>query len=670
MEHNFKGRWISDGEMARLMPRNVFSRQLAKLELDCTQYRNRHVLFRRSFNIDKSFSSAKIYISADDYYKLYINGRFVGQGPSPSYHFRYNYNEINIANYLVEGENVIAVHTLYQGLVNRVWQSADMRHGLICDIEIDGDTLICSDESFKVARHSGYTESGVCGYQTQFLERYDSGAAEVGFETAGFDDEYWESATICRFDDHVMQKQESAMLEFEDIYPEDTEDYDGGVLYDFGANYVGYLSVVAKGKRGQRITVRCAQEKDESGRARFDLRANCKYEEDWVLSGGEDTLEWFDYKSFRYAEIDAPEGVEISAVRLIARHYPFECRAKMRDDLAKNELYRRIWNLCVNTQKYGVQEVIQDCMEREKGFYLGDGCYTALANMILTGDDSMVRKLIDDAFASSFICDTLVTCMDCSFMQEIAEYPLIMISLLLWHYRYTGDSSYLKENYAKAISLMDAYRRDYERDGLLRNLDKWCVVEWPKNYQHGYDADIREGKICEEAHIAINAYYIYALRIMNEIAKELGEEKYRDTDEVVFAFYGAFYDESTGLFFDSERRMHASLVGNAFAYSFDLCPNEKSKKSVLDMIDSYGISSLSLFCTFPVMMRFAKEKDEERLRLALSDSGAWQRMLDEGATTTFEGWGKETKWNTSLFHLTMSYAAVFLADAEVDRLFE
>jgi len=44
-------------------------------------------------------------------------------------------------------------------------------------------------------------------------------------------------------------------------------------------------------------------------------------------------------------------------------------------------------------------------------------------------------------------------------------------------------------------------------------------------------------------------------------------------------------------------------------------------------------------------------------------------MLREDATTTFEGWGKDTKWNTSLFHLTMSYAALFLADTDHRHLF-
>ena len=84
MEHIFKGKWISDAEMAALMPRNVFHRQLESLTLDTTKYRNAHILFRRKFSLDKAPESAKIYITADDYYKLYVNGKFVSQGPAPS----------------------------------------------------------------------------------------------------------------------------------------------------------------------------------------------------------------------------------------------------------------------------------------------------------------------------------------------------------------------------------------------------------------------------------------------------------------------------------------------------------------------------------------------------------------------------------------------------------
>ena len=51
------------------------------------------------------------------------------------------------------------------------------------------------------------------------------------------------------------------------------------------------------------------------------------------------------------------------------------------------------------------------------------------------------------------------------------------------------------------------------------------------------------------------------------------------------------------------------------------------------------------------------------------DEGEWLRMIREGATTTFEDWGRDSKCNTSLSHPTMSCGALFLADADLKDLF-
>lgn len=295
MEHTFIGKWITNSEFANLKPRNVFHKQLDKVDLPCDEHRNRHILFRRKFVCDSLTENAILYISADDYYKLFINGQFAAQGPAPSYHFKYNYNVIDISKYLQKGENIIAVHTLYQGLINRVWQSGDNRHGLILDLVIDGETVVTSDESFITSPHTAYTEMGICGYQTQFLERYDSNAPEVDFTLSDFDDSNWENAKISKFADHTLTLQKSGVLEFETISPVNTTAVDNRIMYDFGSNYVGYLCVRAKGKTGDTVTVRCAQELNDDGTLRYNLRANCTYEEEWILSDGESSLDWFDY---------------------------------------------------------------------------------------------------------------------------------------------------------------------------------------------------------------------------------------------------------------------------------------------------------------------------------------------------------------------------------------
>ena len=667
MTHSFAGRWITDGEFYQLPPRNVFHKQLNRVELPCDEHRNRHILFRKSFSCPKA-KKALLYISADDYYKLYINGQFVTQGPTPAYHFQYNYNTVDITPYLQEDTNVIAVHTLYQGLINRTWQSGDQRHGLILDLEIDGQLLICSDETFKTAVHSGYKETGTCGYDTNFLESYDSAAPEVGFEMPDFDDSAWEYARFSRTADHSLVPQTSHMLTFEPITPTQVRETADGVIVDFGSNYVGYLEVTAKGPAGAAVTVRCGQELEEDGSVRHNLRANCVYEEQWFLKDGESKLDWFDYKSFRYAQLILPAGVQVQHISMKVQHYPFQLRGCLKPEYAQDPDMQRIWDLCVHTLRYGVQEVIHDCMERERGFYLGDGCYTSLTLMLLTGDDSMACRLIDDAFASSFITDTLVTCMNCSFMQECAEYPLILVQMVLWHYRITGNLSYLRTNYGKVVKLLNAYRAHYEQMGLLRNLDKWCVVEWPKNYRHGYDVEIKQGHICKEAHVSINAYYLYAVKLANQMAEILQQPPYRDTAKLEKAFLDTFLNKKEMLFRDGENTEHISLVGNCFVYGFGLYEEPAFIENFENMLQQQGIDSLYLFCSFPTMMGLVRHDRAQLLRDALLNEGAWKRMLREDATTTFEGWGKDTKWNTSLFHLTIAYAAAFMADVDTKKI--
>ena len=64
---------------------------------------NLHTVFSKEFFLEE-FENAKINISAKDYYKLYINNKFVGQGPAPSYSFAMNFNEYDIAKYLENGK--------------------------------------------------------------------------------------------------------------------------------------------------------------------------------------------------------------------------------------------------------------------------------------------------------------------------------------------------------------------------------------------------------------------------------------------------------------------------------------------------------------------------------------------------------------------------------------
>ena len=670
-EHRFEGVWITDAEMAAQAPRPVKARHLQRDRLPPLDkgLRDRHILFRRAFDLGET-KDARVFVTADDYYKLYVNGVFAGQGPAAGTPEHTYFNEIDVTPLLRQGRNVIAVHTYYQGLVNRVWMSGDNRHGLLLDLVADGRTVVRSDASFRTARHDAYSALGIVGYSTQFMERYDAAAKAVGFARPDFDDADWVPATVHpRGGDYQVFPQPTPMLAFEEIRPVSCETAaDGTLRVDFGGIYVGAVTLAAKGPKGAEIGILCGQELDADGAVRHKMRCNCDYVERFVLSGGSrDVLDQFDYKSFRYLELRVPAGAEVDrgSIRLVARHLPFELKAK--PNFGDDPELARIWRLCVDSFRYGVQEQIQDCMDREKGYYLGDGCYTMYAYCRLTGDWSHARRFFDDFLRTADIDRGLVTCANCSFMQEIAEYPLMFIFFARIYLEETGDVAFIRERYAAFADILDSFRERYARaDGLLANLDKWCVVEWPKNFQDGYDADVREGKVCTDLHNVINAWYIGAVKSLNAIAARIGRAPYADVVPLESSFARTFWDPERNLFTDREGSRHVSLPGNSYAALFDLAPRADAavfRRAYLKLIREKGYSSISMFQFVPVFAYLKAQGELRLLRELIASPDAWLRILREGGTRTFEGWGRDTKWNTSLFHLTVASVAIFLCDA-------
>jgi hypothetical protein len=284
-----------------------------------------------------------------------------------------------------------------------------------------------------------------------------------------------------------------------------------------------------------------------------------------------------------------------------------------------------------------------------------------------------MEKFFDDFLRTSFINRGLMTCGACSFMQEIAEYPFIMITMLLEYCYLKGDLDFVRTRYAAFADILDFYHEEYaESDGLLNNLDKWCVVEWPSNMRDGYDVDLAEWQRCTTKHNVINAYYIGAIKCLNKVAGLIGVKPYKTADELIIleeAFVSAFYDCEQKLFRDSAVSSHISLPGNVFAWWFELFPDPECVDNLKKIIRKKRLSQSMFFVTFPMFCALIRDGDDEFAHDLLTDERAWLNMTSEGATRTFEGWGKELKWNTSLFHLTMSYGAAFLTDWNIPEVF-
>jgi predicted nucleic acid-binding protein len=641
--------FVSHPDFAALSPLSIFHKEHAPSEavVHPAELQNKHILYRHGVEIGK-FSRAVMRITADDCYKLYINGRYVTEGPAPSYPHAYFYNEIDVTDYLTEGKNVIAVHTYYQGLCNRVWVSGDLRQMLWCLLELDGKPVLCSDGSWKCAYHSGYTACGKFGYDTAFAECYDSRSPEDRFYEADFDDSTWGFAQINTTGGWSLIPQASKQIAVYPMLPDLCEATERGLFLSFPTEAVGRLFVKARGRRGDTVILRYGEELAEDSSPRYEMRCNCRYEEKWILSGGEDVLPQFDYKAFRYAELIFPQGVEIADVWLEVRHYPYERRYEYRTD---NETLLKVLELCENTVKLGTQEHYIDCPTREKGAYLGDMMVSGRAQAILTGDTTLLRQVAENFARTSFICPGLMAVSGCAYMQEIADYSLEYPALLAWIYSVDGDLDFLRRAEPWATGVYEHFRQFERPDGLLEGItDKWNLVDWPANLRDGYDFPLTN-PIGEGLHNVINALW-YGLKLaMGEIYEILGKSADFGTERTKAAFLKTFYRPETGLFADSAESHHTAVHSQIFPLLFGIgCEDKALQDRLVACIASKKLTSMGVYMAYFALAGLKRAGEGALCEALATDEGAWLNMLREGATVTFEAWGKEQKWNTSLFH--------------------
>ena len=657
--NQFTPNWYTIPEFAQVAPIFVYHKEQEDNPQPPKVPVNVHVLARSHYRFKRDQGKVILRISADDYYKLYINGRFVLQGPASAYPEAYYYNQVEITPYLSEGDNVLSLHLYYQGLINRVWNSGDGRFGVAAAVE--DQTGNSQELSWKYKRSNAF-KGETTGYDTQFLENFDSRLWDEDWNQPDYDDSLWEPMVPALWADYKLSCQPVKPLAVYEEEPKNIIKKREGWFLDLGREVTGALKITASGPEGGQIRILCGEELNEDGTVRYEMRCNCRYEETWTLREGICTLDPYDYKGFRYAMLVPDEGVEIQKVTAILRHYPLEDSSCQLE--SSSEALDKIFEICKNGVRLGTQEAYLDCPTREKGQYLGDSVVTARSQVWLSGTVEMLRKCIDQFARTKEICPGLMGVAPGSFMQEIGDFSLLWSQLLVLDYQFTGDKEFLRQYYPVAKGILEHFSRYAREDGLLEQVgDKWNLVDWPENLRDGYDFALSRPVVAPGCHNVINALYAGAAKTLNWIEKILGQEETVDWKKLKDSFVKAFYRPQFRLFADSETSNHSSLHSNIYPLFFKMVP-EDGVDSICNYMIEKGLCCGVLISWFYLKGLAGAGRFEEVYQTIVNKSEhGWIQMLKEGATSCWEAWGKDQKWNTSFCHPWASAPiSVFIED--------
>ena len=79
---------------------------------------NTYAQFRYDFELRSVPRRAPLFVSADQCYMLYVNGRYVSRGPARGYQATWSFDEVDLSEYLREGHNWISVRAYNAGVSN------------------------------------------------------------------------------------------------------------------------------------------------------------------------------------------------------------------------------------------------------------------------------------------------------------------------------------------------------------------------------------------------------------------------------------------------------------------------------------------------------------------------------------------------------------------------
>lgn len=169
-----------------------------------TRQYNAYVAFRRTFDLaSDSPAAARLRITADARYEVYVNGTWVGHGPVRSWPSPWPVDEYDVRHLLKPGRNAIAVLVTHYGMSTFQYLHADP--GLLAQLDwVEGATSrrLVTDTRWRSHIHDSFAwpvprVSCQQGWEEQFDARQSPGLIQ-DWSSPAYDDSSWPHASAVR----------------------------------------------------------------------------------------------------------------------------------------------------------------------------------------------------------------------------------------------------------------------------------------------------------------------------------------------------------------------------------------------------------------------------------------------------------------------------------------
>ncbi len=531
---------------------------------------NGYALFRFAFTLRRPLRRAPFFITADESYRLYVNGRAVSRGPARGFQHSWPYDEIDLAPWLRRGRNVIAVRAYNPGCGTFRYRFQGFA-GLLAAAQW-GDVIIATGPGWKCVRQAGVRRHAAPRsiQLGDAQEQIDLRISPHGWHGLDFDDSGW-GAPVCRVWNSEpwssLEPRGLPLLREQTIPPgrligvaasdcatgyRDVADVvalrlaeerahapvapDAGLiswplvvqptgegrlrsyLFDLGRTVVGNLRLrVWAGEAGAIIDTHCVETIDRATLTPDQLavsHSRLALGNRLVLRDGENDHAFFHHNGFRYLAItvrDTSRTLELTA-EIETAMYPLDRHGAFD---SSDPTLRRIWETCAWTQQCCSLDAYVDTPWREQAQWWGDARVQAWNTFHLDGDPALLRRGIRQ-IAAQTTSDGVTYGHAPTIAHNciLPDFSLIWL-LTLWDYYWQTGSTEPLEAHADVVERVLGYfekHTDPASGLVVHDARYWLFLDWAEIPKDGAPA-------------VLNLWLLIALERMAALQRAAGRAK-------------------------------------------------------------------------------------------------------------------------------------------------
>lgn len=477
--------------------------------------------FRKNIDLDAKPSSFIVHVSADNRYKLYVNGKLVSLGPARCDTYYWNYETVDLAPYLSAGKNTVAALVWNEGFYTPAAQIS-VRTGFILQGDAASEEIVNSNISWKCYRDAGHQPVPGFFFAASKGEMVDMNQAIKGDWTAtNFDDNAWPAASKIMDGtikgmawgidwalvpsslppremtyQRILKLRSSTGISAPATFPAERTpvtipaNTTATLLLDQTFETNAYVNFNFSGGKDAGISLGYAETLYDKG-SHGTRKSNRNEVDGKVFVGRIDSLissgdkaqafTTLNFRTFRYLKIiiqTKNEPLTIDDIYGTFTAYPFQRTSVLNTD---NTELTQILDIGWRTARLNAWETYTDCPYYEQLQYIGDTRIQALISYYNTDDDRLARNALNLMDHSRLAEGVTKSCYPTKGTQIISTFSLWYICMLHDYWMYRNDSDFVKDKLTGVREILNFFSKYQQPDGSIKDMPYWAFVDWAGN---------------------------------------------------------------------------------------------------------------------------------------------------------------------------------------------